>query len=110
MNYNIQCTEHLTCIHVCTLLFKIFVPNIIFLLTLYGSGGLQLEGIYRISPSIGDINKLKSALNTGEYFLVDLFNSMFIVFVSDEYVYVYVYVYTFMQYIYESKSLRNQRE
>ena len=32
---------------------------------MYVIAGLQQEGIYRLSPSLGDINKLKAALNTG---------------------------------------------
>ncbi len=35
------------------------------MIAFYFNPGLRQEGIYRLSPSLGNVNKLKAALNNG---------------------------------------------
>ena len=44
--------------------------------------GLKQEGIYRISPSVGDVNRLKAALNAGTCILLLLIIQFFLSFLS----------------------------
>ena len=72
---DLKCTLHIQ--YTCTCVVFLF-SNYIF------NAGMKQEGIYRLSPSLGDINKLKAALNTGEL--------QCICDITSAYIYIYVYM------------------